>query len=466
MRGAKPVALKTQVDAALELGAGDFSVSSVIVFKRLDGSCPMVDGRDTWWNDEMSKADSECDCEWVDSEHPLFMLYTSGSTGKPKGIVHSTAGYMIGSHATFKYTFDYKPGEIYWCTADIGWITGHSYIVYGPLLARATTVMFEGVPTYPDAGRCWAIVEKHKVNQFYTAPTAVRALMKSGDAYVEKYDKSSLRILGSVSEPINPEAWRWYYTVVGESRCPIVDTYWQTETGSFMITPLPGATPLKPGSATLPFFGVQPVVLDDKGNELEGEASGFLAIKKPWPSASRSCYGDHDRFESVYYSMFKGYYVSGDGCRRDADGYFWITGRVDDVINVSGHRMGTAEVESALVLHPSCSEAAVVGMPHEIKGAGIYCYVVLKDGAEADDDLVKSLKAIVRKEIGPIATPDAIQFTEGLPKTRSGKIMRRILRKLAENPGIELSELGDTSTLADPGVVASLKEGAMKVAGK
>ena len=466
MRGAKPVQLKTQIDAALELGKDDFTVESVVVYKRLAGECPMVDGRDTWWHDEMDKVTADCDCEWVESEHPLFMLYTSGSTGKPKGIVHTTAGYMLGAWSTFKYTFDYKPGEVYWCTADIGWITGHSYIVYGPLLERATTVMFEGVPTYPDAGRCWAICEKHKVNQFYTAPTAVRALMKAGDDYVTKHDRSSLRILGSVGEPINPEAWRWYYSVVGEERCPIVDTYWQTETGSFMITPLPGATPLKPGSATLPFFGVQPVVLDDKGNELEGEASGFLAIKKPWPSASRSCYGDHARFESVYYSMFKGYYVAGDGCRRDADGYYWITGRVDDVINVSGHRMGTAEVESALVLHPACSEAAVVGMPHEIKGAGIYCYVVLKDGQVPSDDMTKELKAIVRKEIGPIATPDAIQFSEGLPKTRSGKIMRRILRKLAENPAMAMAELGDISTLADPGIVALLKDGAMKLAGK
>jgi acetyl-CoA synthetase len=469
MRGAKPVQLKTQVDATLELGKADGTadcVESVVVFRRLEGECPMVDGRDTWWHDEMASASADCDCEWMDSEAPLFMLYTSGSTGKPKGIVHSTAGYMLGTYATFKYTFDYKPGDVYWCTADIGWITGHSYIVYGPLLARATTVMFEGVPTYPDAGRCWAICEKHKVNQFYTAPTAVRALMKAGDEYVTKYDRSSLRILGSVGEPINPEAWRWYYSVVGESRCPIVDTYWQTETGSFMMTPLPGATPLKPGSCTLPFFGVQPVVLDDKGNELEGEASGFLAIKKPWPSASRSCYGDHSRFESVYYSMFKGYYVAGDGCRRDADGYFWITGRVDDVINVSGHRMGTAEVESALVLHPACSEAAVVGMPHDIKGAGIYCYVILKDGQTPGDDLAKELKALVRKEIGPIATPDAIQFGDGLPKTRSGKIMRRILRKLAENPAIPMEDLGDISTLADPPIVASLKEGAMKLAGK
>mgnify|MGYP000072296579 CR=1 FL=1 len=469
MRGAKPVQLKTQVDATLVLGgkeSGDGTaecVESVIVFKRLDGSCPMVDGRDTWWHDEMDSVDSNCDVEWMESEAPLFMLYTSGSTGTPKGIVHSTAGYMLGAWSSFKYTFDYKPGDVFWCTADIGWITGHSYIVYGPLLARATTVMFEGVPTFPDAGRCWAICEKHRVTQFYTAPTAVRALMKAGDDYVTKYDRSSLRILGSVGEPINPEAWRWYYNVVGEGRCPIVDTYWQTETGSFMITPLPGATPLKPGSATLPFFGVQPVILDENGKELEGEASGFLAIKKPWPSASRSCWGDHKRFESVYYSMFKGYYVAGDGCRRDADGYFWITGRVDDVINVSGHRMGTAEVESALVLHPSCSEAAVVGMPHEIKGAGIYCYVVLKDGEVASDDLIKALKTVVRKEIGPIATPDAIQFSEGLPKTRSGKIMRRILRKLAENPGIDMGEFGDISTLADPGIVAQLKEGAMKL---
>ena len=468
MRGAKPVQLKTQVDATLELGKADGSadcVESVIVFRRLAGDCPMVDGRDTWWHDEVSSVDANCDCEWMESEAPLFMLYTSGSTGKPKGIVHSTAGYMIGTHMTFKYTFDYKPGEVYWCTADIGWITGHSYIVYGPLLERATTVMFEGVPTYPDAGRCWAICEKHKVNQFYTAPTAVRALMKAGDEYVTKYDRSSIRILGSVGEPINPEAWRWYYQVVGESRCPIVDTYWQTETGSFMITPLPGATPLKPGSATLPMFGVEPVILDDKGVEQEGEASGFLAIKKPWPSASRSCYGDHARFESVYYSMFKGYYVAGDGCRRDADGYYWITGRVDDVINVSGHRMGTAEVESALVLHPACSEAAVVGMPHDIKGAGIYCYVVLKDGQTPSDELAAGLKAIVRKEIGPIATPDRIQFSEGLPKTRSGKIMRRILRKLAENPAVAASELGDISTLADPGIVALLQDGAKKLAG-
>jgi acetyl-CoA synthetase len=458
MRGAKPIQLKTQIDATLDLAGANNVTESVIVFRRLAGECPMVDGRDTWWHDEMTTVDANCDCEWMESEAPLFMLYTSGSTGTPKGIVHSTAGYMIGTYATFKYVFDYKPGEVYWCTADIGWITGHSYIVYGPLLAGATTVMFEGVPTFPDAGRCWAIVEKHKVNQFYTAPTAVRALMKAGDDYVTKYDKSSLRILGSVGEPINPEAWRWYHSVVGESRCPIVDTYWQTETGSFMITPLPGATPLKPGSATFPFFGVEPVILDDKGNELEGAASGFLAIKKPWPSASRSCYGDHARFESVYYSMFKGYYVAGDGCRRDEDGYYWITGRVDDVINVSGHRMGTAEVESALVLHPACSEAAVVGMPHDIKGAGIYCFVVLNDGQEGSDELKKSLVAMVRKEIGPIATPDAIQFSEGLPKTRSGKIMRRILRKLAENPGLDIAELGDISTLADPPIVALLKE--------
>jgi len=472
MRGAKPVQLKTQVDATLTLGSkasGDGSaecVQSVVVFRRLQGECPMVDGRDTWWHDEMDAVSAECDCEWMDSESPLFMLYTSGSTGTPKGILHSTAGYMLGAWASFRYTFDYKPGEVFWCTADIGWITGHSYIVYGPLLARATSVMFEGVPTFPDAGRCWAICEKHKVNQFYTAPTAVRALMKAGDEYVTRHDRSSLRILGSVGEPINPEAWRWYHNIVGEGRCPIVDTYWQTETGSFMITPLPGATPLKPGSATFPFFGVQPVILDENGNELEGEASGFLAIQKPWPSAARSCYGDHARFENVYYSMFKGYYVAGDGCRRDADGYFWITGRVDDVINVSGHRMGTAEVESALVLHPSCSEAAVVGMPHEIKGAGIYCYVVLKDGEQVSDDLVKQLKATVRSEIGPIATPDAIQFSEGLPKTRSGKIMRRILRKLAENPGIDMEEFGDISTLADPSIVKNLKEGAMKLAGK
>ena len=424
MRGAKPVQLKTQVDATLELGKAD--------------------GRRTAWSPSLCSSGSRASARWstaatrggttksgrgrqlrlrVDGIRGTRCSCCTppGSTGKPKGIVHSTAGYMIGTHMTFKYTFDYKPGEVYWCTADIGWITGHSYIVYGPLLERATTVMFEGVPTYPDAGRCWAICEKHKVNQFYTAPTAVRALMKAGDDYVTKYDRSSIRILGSVGEPINPEAWRWYYQVVGESRCPIVDTYWQTETGSFMITPLPGATPLKPGSATLPMFGVEPVILDDKGVEQEGEASGFLAIKKPWPSASRSCYGDHARFESVYYSMFKGYYVAGDGCRRDADGYYWITGRVDDVINVSGHRMGTAEVESALVLHPACSEAAVVGMPHDIKGAGIYCYVVLKDGETPSDELAAGLKAIVRKEIGPIATPDRIHSPRGCPRRDRGR---------------------------------------------
>ncbi len=451
LRGKKnTIPMKTNADKAL---ANTPSIEKVFVVRRTGLEVPITEGRDLWWDEEMAQAEADPFYEEMDAEDPLFILYTSGSTGKPKGVLHTTGGYMVYTSTTHKYVFDYHEDDVYWCTADIGWVTGHSYIVYGPLLNGATSVMFEGVPSYPDAGRFWAIVEKHKINQFYTAPTAIRALIKEGDEWVKKHDRSSLRVLGSVGEPINPEAWKWYYNVVGEGKSPIVDTWWQTETGGILITPLPGATPLKPGSATRPFFGVQPVIVDSDGKEQEGVASGPLLIKGPWPGMMRTIYGDHQRFYDTYFSMFKGYYTTGDGAKRDEDGYYWITGRIDDVINVSGHRMGTAEVESALVSHPAVAEAAVVGFPHEIKGQGIYAYVTLKGGFEYEDDLKKELVKHVRTEIGPIASPDVIHWAPGLPKTRSGKIMRRILRKIASN---EEEQIGDTSTLADPSVVDNL----------
>jgi acetyl-CoA synthetase len=425
----------------------------MIVVQRGGAPVEWQEGRDVWYHEAMASASADCPAEAMDAEDPLFILYTSGSTGKPKGVLHTTAGYLLYTAITHQYVFDYKDGDIYWCTADVGWVTGHSYIVYGPLANGATTLMFEGVPNYPDFGRFWDVCDKHQVNIFYTAPTAIRAIAKEGDALVNKRDLSSLRLLGTVGEPINPEAWMWYHRVVGKERCPIVDTWWQTETGGILITPLPGATRLKPGSVTRPFFGVQPMLVDENGKELEGAASGNLCIKHPWPGQMRSIYGDHERFFQTYFSTYKGYYFTGDGCRRDEDGYYWITGRVDDVLNVSGHRMGTAEIESALVLHENVAEAAVVGCPHEIKGQGIYAYVTLNSGVEATEDLRKGLIQLVRTEIGPIATIDILQWAPGLPKTRSGKIMRRILRKIAEN---ELSNLGDTSTLADPSVVEDL----------
>lgn len=450
LRGGKPVALKKNCDLALAKTAGG---EKVIVVRRTGGKVPWVEGRDFWLHEEMETVPAECPPVEMNAEDPLFILYTSGSTGKPKGVQHSTGGYLLYAAMTHKYVFDYHDGDIYWCTADVGWVTGHSYIVYGPLANGATTLMFEGVPTYPDASRFWQVVDKWKVNIFYTAPTAIRSLMGAGDHLVKTSSRASLRILGSVGEPINPEAWEWYYHVVGEGRCPIVDTWWQTETGGILITPLPGATKLKPGSATLPFFGVRPALVDDKGGFLEGAAQGNLVLLDSWPGQARTIYGDHARFEQTYFSAYKNMYFTGDGCRRDADGYYWITGRVDDVINVSGHRMGTAEVESALVSHPKVAEAAVVGYPHDLKGQGIYCYVTLNAGENGDDALRKELVAHVRKEIGPIASPDLIQFAPGLPKTRSGKIMRRILRKIAED---DFSNLGDTSTLADPTVVDDL----------
>jgi acetyl-CoA synthetase len=418
--------------------------------------CPMVEGRDQWWHDLMAGAPVGCDPVWMDAEDPLFILYTSGSTGKPKGVLHTTGGFMVYTALTHKYVFDYHEGDIYWCTADIGWVTGHSYILYGPLLNRAQTLMFEGIPMYPDAGRFWAVVDKWGVNTFYTAPTAIRAIMRMGDEFVTKHSRKSLRLLGTVGEPINPEAWRWYHEVVGEGLCPIVDTWWQTETGGILITPLPGAIATKPGSATLPFFGVQPGIVDEQGKEMEGNGvTGRLVIKAPWPGQLRTTYGSHERFEQVYFAMFDGFYFTGDGARRDEDGYYWITGRVDDVINVSGHRLGTAEVESALVSHSAVAEAAVVGYPHDIKGQGIYAFVTLKVGREYTEALKKELVGHVRTQIGPIASPDVIHWAPGLPKTRSGKIMRRILRKMASG---ELGELGDTSTLADPTVIDSLLE--------
>ena len=450
-RGGKQTPLKKNVDEALDI-AGDI-IS--LVLRRTSAEVSMKEGRDFWLNDLMDEASTVCPPEAMNAEDPLFILYTSGSTGKPKGVLHSTAGYILYASMTHKFVFDYNDGDIYWCTADVGWVTGHSYIVYGPLANGATTLMFEGVPTYPDASRFWQICEKYKVNQFYTAPTAIRALMGLGDEFVYKNDLSSIRILGTVGEPINPEAWEWYNRVVGKSNCPIVDTWWQTETGGILITPLPGATTTKPGSATLPFFGIQPVVLDpSSGEEIsDEECEGVLAIKDSWPGQMRTVFGDHDRFVSTYFNDYKGYYFTGDGCRRDKDGYYWITGRVDDVLNVSGHRMGTAEIESALVAHPKVNESAVVGFPHPIKGQGIYAYVSLMSGEKSSDELLKELQNWVRKEIGPIAKPDIIQFSPGLPKTRSGKIMRRILRKIAED---DFSNLGDTSTLAEPAVVDDL----------
>jgi acetyl-CoA synthetase len=450
LRGGRRVPLKANADKAVEQCP---NVHTIVVVKRTGGDVAWQEGRDVWYGDLIAAASNECAPESMDAEDPLFILYTSGSTGKPKGVLHTTGGYLLYAAMTMKYTFDYQDGEIYWCTADVGWVTGHSYIVYGPLANGAISLMFEGVPSYPDASRFWQVVEKHQVNIFYTAPTAIRALMGLGDEFVTKTNRSSLRILGSVGEPINPEAWEWYYNVVGEGRCPIADTWWQTETGGHLITPLPGATPLKPGSASFPFFGVVPAIVDNDGNFLEGECEGNLVITRPWPGQMRTVYGDHQRFINTYFSTYKGLYFTGDGARRDADGYYWITGRVDDVINVSGHRMGTAEVESALVLHDNVAEAAVVGYPHDIKGQGIYAYVTLMADIEPTDDLKKELVKLVRAEIGPIASPDVIQWAPGLPKTRSGKIMRRILRKIAAN---ELENLGDTSTLADPSVVDNL----------
>lgn len=450
VRGGRNTPLKSNADKGV---AECPEVHTIVVVQRTGGDIAWQEGRDIWYHESMAEASSNCPAEEMDAEDPLFILYTSGSTGKPKGVLHTTGGYLLHAAITHKYVFDYHDGDIYWCTADVGWVTGHSYIVYGPLCNGATTLMFEGVPTYPDAGRFWQVIDKHQVNSFYTAPTAIRALMGQGDEPVTSTSRSSLRVLGSVGEPINPEAWEWYYHVVGDQRCPIVDTWWQTETGGILITPLPGATALKPGSATRPFFGVEPCLVDDKGNELEGATEGALCIKRSWPGQMRSIYGDHQRFLETYFKMFPGKYFSGDGARRDEDGYYWITGRIDDVINVSGHRMGTAEVESALVLHDAVAEAAVVGYPHDIKGQGIYAYVTLMHGIEATEDLRKELVKHVRKEIGPIASPDIIQWAPGLPKTRSGKIMRRILRKVAAN---EIDSLGDTSTLADPSVVDDL----------
>ena len=450
MRGGRKVPMKANIDKAL---LSTPSVQKTVVVKRTGGNVAWVEGRDVWYHDLMAQASADCPPEPMDAEDPLFILYTSGSTGKPKGVLHTTGGYLLHTAITHKYIFDYHDGDIYWCTADVGWVTGHSYIVYGPLTNGATTLMFEGIPTYPDSGRFWQVVDKHQVNIFYTAPTAIRSLMREGEGPVKATSRKSLRLLGSVGEPINPEAWEWYYHNVGEGRCPIVDTWWQTETGGILITPLPGATALKPGSATRPFFGVTPALVDAEGQFLEGATDGNLVITRPWPGMMRTVYGDHQRFIDTYFSMYKGLYFTGDGARRDEDGYYWITGRVDDVINVSGHRMGTAEVESALVLHPAVAEAAVVGFPHDIKGQGIYAYVTLKVGVEPTEELRKELIAHVRKEIGPIASPDALQWAPGLPKTRSGKIMRRILRKIAAN---EVDALGDTSTLADPNVVTDL----------
>ncbi|MHC4798106.1 MAG: acetate--CoA ligase, partial [Planctomycetota bacterium] len=451
LRGKKDdIAMKSKADLAVEQCP---SIAKVVVVKRTGHEVPMAEGRDLWWHDLMAKADADCEPEWMDSEDPLFILYTSGSTGKPKGVLHTTGGYMVYTATTFKYIFNYHDGDIWWCTADIGWITGHSYIVYGPLAVGATSVMFEGVPVYPDPGRFWDVVDKYKITQFYTAPTAIRALMREGEDHALKRDLSSIKVLGTVGEPINPEAWLWYHRNVGRERCPIVDTWWQTETGGILITPLPGAIPTKPGSATLPFFGIKPKLLTPEGKTIEGTGGGVLCISEPWPGIMRTVYGQHDRFRETYFSNYAGLYFTGDGCRRDEDGYYWITGRVDDVMNVSGHRLGTAEVESALVSHPAVAESAVVGFPHEIKGQGIYAYVTLIAGEEYTDELKKVLVQHVRKEIGPIASPDVIHWAPGLPKTRSGKIMRRILRKIAEG---EPDKVGDTSTLADPSVVDTL----------
>jgi len=452
VRGGRAVPLKANTDAAL---ASCPDCSKVIVVKRTGGAIDWVEGRDVWYHEAMEGASADCPAEEMNAEDPMFILYTSGSTGKPKGVLHTTGGYMVYASMTHQYVFDYHDGDIYWCTADVGWVTGHSYIVYGPLANGAVTLMFEGVPTYPDSSRFWQVVEKHKVNIFYTAPTAIRALMREGEAPVKGCDRSSLRLLGSVGEPINPEAWMWYHEVVGDGRCPIVDTWWQTETGGILITPLPGATATKPGSATRPFFGIEPVLVDGDNNVLDGAVDGNLCIARSWPGQMRTVYGDHQRFIETYFTTFPGRYFSGDGARRDKDGYFWITGRVDDVLNVSGHRMGTAEVESALVAHPKVAESAVVGYPHDIKGQGIYAYVTLIEGCEPSDELAAELRQWTRKEIGPIATPDLLQWAPQLPKTRSGKIMRRILRKIAAN---DYAELGDTSTLTDPNVVTDLVE--------
>ncbi|MFZ1414345.1 MAG: acetate--CoA ligase [Defluviicoccus sp.] len=455
VRGGRKIPLKANTDKALESCP---TIGKCIVVRHSGGAIDWTNGRDIWWDDAMAKASTDCPPEEMNAEDPLFILYTSGSTGKPKGVLHTTGGYLVYVALTHQYVFDYKDGEIYWCTADIGWVTGHSYIVYGPLANGAISVMFEGVPNYPDASRFWQVVDKHKVNIFYTAPTAIRALMREGEGPVKKTSRKSIRILGTVGEPINPEAWLWYHNIVGEGRCPIVDTWWQTETGGILITPLPGATALKPGSATRPFFGVEPSIVDADGKVMEGAASGNLCINHAWPGMMRTVFRDHDRFVQTYFSTYPGKYFTGDGCRRDADGYYWITGRVDDVINVAGHRLGTAEVESALVAHPKVAEAAVVGFPHDLKGQGIYAYVTLNAGEAPSDALRKELVKWVRQEIGPIATPDFIQWAPGLPKTRSGKIMRRILRKIAEN---DYGALGDTSTLADPTVVSDLVDNRM-----
>ncbi|MFD2239195.1 acetate--CoA ligase [Aureimonas populi] len=453
-RGGRTVPLKANVDRAVEIAArAGHGVETVLVVRRSGGAVGFQEGRDIWWHEAREGASPECEPEEMGAEDPLFILYTSGSTGKPKGVLHSSGGYLVYASMTHQYVFGYRPGDIYWCTADVGWVTGHSYIVYGPLANGATTLMFEGVPNYPDQSRFWQVIDKHKVNIFYTAPTAIRALMGAGDEPVKATSRKSLRVLASVGEPINPEAWNWYYKVVGEERCPVMDTWWQTETGGILITPLPGATDLKPGSATLPFFGVKPQIVDNEGRVLDGAVDGNLCIVDSWPGQMRTVYGDHERFEQTYFSTYENKYFTGDGARRDEDGYYWITGRVDDVINVSGHRMGTAEVESSLVAHEKVSEAAVVGYPHDIKGQGIYCYVTLMEGVEPTDELRKALVAHVRQDIGAIASPDKIQFAPGLPKTRSGKIMRRILRKIAED---DFAALGDTSTLADPGVVDDL----------
>ncbi|MEJ2624601.1 MAG: acetate--CoA ligase [Pseudolabrys sp.] len=451
IRGGRKIPLKANTDAACDIANG--MVKTVVVVRRTGANVNMKDGRDIYYDEAAKSVPADCPCEEMSAEDPLFILYTSGSTGKPKGVLHTTGGYMVYTSITHQYVFDYHDGDIYWCTADVGWVTGHSYIVYGPLSNGAVSLMFEGVPNYPTTSRFWEVCDKHKVNICYTAPTAIRALMQGGDDPVKKTSRKSLRLLGTVGEPINPEAWEWYYHVVGEDRCPIVDTWWQTETGGILITPLPGATKLKPGSATRPFFGVQPEIVDAEGNALQGACSGNLCIADSWPGQMRTVYGDHDRFVQTYFSTYIGRYFTGDGCRRDEDGYYWITGRVDDVINVAGHRMGTAEIESALVAHEKVSEAAVVGYPHDIKGQGIYAYVTLMAGVQPSEELRKELVAWVRKEIGPIASPDLIQFAPGLPKTRSGKIMRRILRKIAED---EYGNLGDTSTLADPAVVNDL----------
>ena len=452
IRGGRTVPLKENVDIALSKCP---NVHTVIVIQRTGEDVAWNENRDVWYQDAMKNASTDCPAAEMDAEDPLFILYTSGSTGKPKGVLHTTAGYLLYTAMTHKYVFDYHENDIFWCTADVGWVTGHSYIIYGPLCNGATTLMFEGVPTYPDASRFWQVIDKHKVNTFYTAPTAIRALMCKGEEFVKKTKRKSLRILGTVGEPINPEAWEWYYHIVGDGNCPVIDTWWQTETGGHLITPLPGATDLKPGSATLPFFGIEPCLIDDKGNEIEGVGEGSLCFKRPWPGQMRTVFGDHERFKNTYFQTYPGLYFSGDGARRDKDGYYWITGRIDDVINVSGHRMGTAEVESALVLHNDVAESAVVGYPHEIKGQGIYAYVTLNDGITSNDELKQELVQHVRKEIGSFASPDIIQWAPGLPKTRSGKIMRRILRKIATN---EIDNLGDTSTLAEPEVVNGLIE--------